>query len=137
MLSFPYAEEGILAPRGVDGRLDSPPAGRCLSWASSPCLPPRTPSSVLFLPCVCLSDGQGPFSKRRSLQPGNRCLGLRGVRHVDEAKAPRAASHVIRDDLDACYRTIGVKEQRQVFFCSRKGQIPDKNLGVSHLLHTW
>src|SRR5947207_1353584 len=78
-------------------------AARCggqvlLSRAAPPGLPPLPPRaswSTPFFPLAGLIDRQRPSPQRRAVEPGNRGLGLRAVRHLDKAKAAGAPSVAI------------------------------------------
>src|SRR5712691_12358429 len=112
---------------------DREPAGASmLPLSSSGCSTPRILWTVMLSPLLvrpwpCLIDDQGAASERRSMQAGQRGLGLARVGHLDKAKASRAAGRPVLHDSDAGDDPIGVKEQRQLFLRRRKREIPDKN----------
>src|SRR5215472_9345202 len=78
----------------------------------SPPRPPlllRAPWSLVALPRACLTDIDYPSSEHRPLQPSDCGLGLVGVRHRDESKAPRAAGLPIRQEVDVFHLAIRFK----------------------------
>jgi len=74
-------------------------------------------------------DTQGAPAEARPLQPGNRGVGRRGVRHRNAAKPARAARLAVGHHPDGVDGPIRFTQMAQLRFDRRVRAIPHKHIG--------
>ena len=94
--------------------------------AGLPPCPPRAPGSTPLCPRAGCVDRQRPSPSRGPVEPGNRGLGFRAVRHLDTAQAARAPSVPIGHHPDRSHRPIRFAAGTQRLVGGRQGEMPDQ-----------
>lgn len=96
---------------------------------------PRPPLlAIPLFPWAGLVNRQRPSAKVRAIEAGNRGPGLRGVWHLDEAKAAGVSGVSIRKQTHTRNVPIGLKHLAHLVFGGAKRKISNKNMHGSFLL---
>jgi hypothetical protein len=75
-------------------------------------------------------DREGAASDVRTVESVNHAMCRAAVRHLDEAKASRAANLTVSHDPDCIYRSIRLEELAQVLLRGGKGEVAHKDIHV-------
>lgn len=109
---------------------EEPGAGGAASLAA---LAPRTKAELVagaaLRPGPCFVDVQGATVEIGAVQSKDGSCRLRGIGHLDEAKAAGLPAVAISDDADALYFTVLGESGGQVAFSGSKTQIADEDIG--------
>ena len=92
--------------------LEAPPAGTTVR------------ARATFIARAGLTDGQRPPLQRRAMEPRDGGLGLGGDGHLHEAKPPRLAAGLIRDQPDGVHGPVSLGRGTKVSLGHGNGEIP-------------